>query len=59
MQLPPAHYRRLAGSGRIEGSDAQHGYASSMGKPLTAGQATDAAETDTVVDEDDLIAWAT
>jgi hypothetical protein len=71
VRLPPAHRplltapppplppRGLAGSGRMEGSDAQHGYASSMGKPLTAGAATDAAETDTAVDEDDLIAWAT
>ncbi len=47
-------------SGRMDGSVAQQGCGVCMGKPLTAGAATaDGGETDTAVDEDDLIAWAT
>jgi hypothetical protein len=41
-------------AGRIDGSDVRQGYASSLGKPLTA----DGGETETACEEDDLVAWA-
>ncbi len=56
----PPHRRCVLVSGRIDGSVAQQGYGLCTGKPLTAGAATaDGGETDTAVDEDDLISWAT